>query len=350
MQLLRVLIENNIGPILVMAFTNHAVDHLIRSVLDSKITSQVVRLGSHSADESIASRSLENLEKIAGESRLRPALNAQYGKLKGLEEDMMALMNRVTGRWVPSWKIMDMLEYDSPEQLDSLNSPPAWIQTLYKTCVPDGGRWKTVGGEDRGIKTPFDYWYRGLDIDFLLLPDPQPTYDVGTSQAASNRFQVLQPVSSADKETNDDDNDKDSEPDQSDIPPTQRWRLRTKPESPPSTPGSLDDDSRAPSPPPAPSMLPRDAFLSLYGALHAEVPTGERKIEELDTVWDVWSMSKMERGILGASWIRKARLRDYEIQRAEFERVKRLHKGAQDRYNELKDEVSRPSAQVVSRT
>jgi hypothetical protein len=289
-QLLRVLVENKIGPILVMAFTNHAVDHLIRSVLDSKITSQVVRLGGHSADDLIASKSLENLEKIAAESRLRPALNAQYAKLKALEEEMMTLMNRVTGRWVPSRKIMDMLEYDSPEQSESLISPPAWIQSLYETSLADSEGWDVAGGKDHAIKTLFDFWYRGLDIDFLIQPDSRPTHAKETSQAEPNRFQVLQSVSDADE--NGEGDEDDSEPDQSDIPLTQRWRIRAHSESPLSAPESLDDDSRSPSPSPAPSVSPRDAFLLLYGALDVEVPTGDRQIEELEAVSDILSTSK----------------------------------------------------------
>ena len=328
-----------------MAFTNHAVDHLIRSVLDSKITSKIVRLGGHSADELIASKSLENLEKIAGESRLRPALNIQFRILKNLESDMMELMNRVTGRWVPSRKVMDALEYDSPDQFESLSHPPAWIIHHYATCATNEG-WEVAGGEDRSIKTLFDYWYRGLDIDFLLPDAPPPVHDKEVSASEPNRYRILQRVPSPEEaaggEGRNEDSD-DPEPDLSDIPLTERWMFVPKKKSPlfAPEPESPDDDAQAP-PSPVPSMSPRDAFLASFGALDAQVPTGDRGLDELEAVSDIWTTSKKERGILGATWIRKARTRDYEIQRTEFERVEKSHKKAQERYSELKDEASWP--------
>lgn len=325
-----------------MAFTNHAVDHLIRSVLDSKITSNIVRLGSHSADELIASKSLENLEKIAPESRLRPALNSRFAVLKDLEGQMMKLMSDVTRRWVPSQKIMDMLEYGSPDQLESLTHPPEWIRSHYGMSVLNDGGWEVAGGESHAVNTHFDYWYRGLDIDFLQMSETSPVHDKGLSRADPNRFEVLRSASNPDGADGDDDDDsEDSEPkEEEDIPLTQRWRVASRPGSPFSALESPDDNTEVPEIPPVPCLSPRDAFLVSFGVLHAQVPTGNRRIEELEAVLDIWTMSKKERGILGAAWIQEARLRDYEIQRAEFERVKRLHKDAQERFNDLRDEVS----------
>ncbi|KAF9504410.1 hypothetical protein BS47DRAFT_1308218, partial [Hydnum rufescens UP504] len=44
-ELLRVLVENQVKPILPIAFTNHALDHILRSGLDTGITKKVVRTG-----------------------------------------------------------------------------------------------------------------------------------------------------------------------------------------------------------------------------------------------------------------------------------------------------------------
>lgn len=63
MELIRVLLANQRGPILLMAYTNHALDHLLHAVVDSGITKKVVRLGSRSDDEIIKGFSLEELER-----------------------------------------------------------------------------------------------------------------------------------------------------------------------------------------------------------------------------------------------------------------------------------------------
>jgi len=47
-----------------IAFTNHALDHLLGNILDAGITEKIARLGSrHSAHERIVPFSLEYLEK-----------------------------------------------------------------------------------------------------------------------------------------------------------------------------------------------------------------------------------------------------------------------------------------------
>lgn len=60
-ELIRVLLANKCGPILPMAYTNQALDHL-RSAFDGKVTTNIVRLGWRSADEVVSSLSLESLE------------------------------------------------------------------------------------------------------------------------------------------------------------------------------------------------------------------------------------------------------------------------------------------------
>ncbi|EEB87724.1 hypothetical protein MPER_14830, partial [Moniliophthora perniciosa FA553] len=40
-EILRVLFANKIRPVVLIAFTNHALDHMLRSVLDAKITERV---------------------------------------------------------------------------------------------------------------------------------------------------------------------------------------------------------------------------------------------------------------------------------------------------------------------
>jgi len=61
-ELIRVLLANKCGPILLIAYTNQALDHLLRSVFDGHVTKRIVRLGGRSADEVVSNLSLESLE------------------------------------------------------------------------------------------------------------------------------------------------------------------------------------------------------------------------------------------------------------------------------------------------
>ena len=66
-ELLHVLFVNDVGPILLIAFTNQALDHMLCSVLDAGIMTDIVRLGSRtSADEPIVQYSIETQEMVTG--------------------------------------------------------------------------------------------------------------------------------------------------------------------------------------------------------------------------------------------------------------------------------------------
>ncbi|KAJ7346800.1 hypothetical protein DFH08DRAFT_869366 [Mycena albidolilacea] len=63
-EILQVLLANHVRLILMIAFTNHALDHMLTSVLDAGITNKVVRLGSRSADEkNYVADEVENSER-----------------------------------------------------------------------------------------------------------------------------------------------------------------------------------------------------------------------------------------------------------------------------------------------
>jgi len=86
-ELLRVLVHNKIRPILLIAFTNHALDHLLGNVLDVGITRKIVRLGSRSADERISEFSLDNIlsMKARGNSQSDRIARYQYRVMKEIE-------------------------------------------------------------------------------------------------------------------------------------------------------------------------------------------------------------------------------------------------------------------------
>lgn len=65
-QLLRLFVANGLGPIVVMAQTNHALDNILRSAYDKGVTKEIVRLGRGSNDNIMMGLTLMELEAKRG--------------------------------------------------------------------------------------------------------------------------------------------------------------------------------------------------------------------------------------------------------------------------------------------
>ncbi|KAG9526550.1 hypothetical protein KCU93_g5449, partial [Aureobasidium melanogenum] len=85
--LMKTLVSNKkaaaLGPILVVTFTNHALDQSLEHLLDHGIT-QIIRLGSNSRSERMADI---NLRKVAATVERTKAENSEYGKTRGQMDD-----------------------------------------------------------------------------------------------------------------------------------------------------------------------------------------------------------------------------------------------------------------------
>lgn len=57
-------------PIVLLAYTNHALDHILRAVHEQGVTKDMLRLGSRSKDEIAGQYSLESLEKEQRQTNL----------------------------------------------------------------------------------------------------------------------------------------------------------------------------------------------------------------------------------------------------------------------------------------
>ena len=85
-ELLRLLIQNKVGPIVLLAFTNHALDHILRAIHEGGLTRDMLRLGSRSKDEVVSQYSLEVLEKVGKrDTSLHSAASAHHLKMKDVE-------------------------------------------------------------------------------------------------------------------------------------------------------------------------------------------------------------------------------------------------------------------------
>ncbi len=74
------------SPIILLAFTIHALDHIPRAVHDSNVTKDMLDLGSRSKDEIVSQYSLEVLEHVQMKSSLHAESTTHHHDMKVLEQ------------------------------------------------------------------------------------------------------------------------------------------------------------------------------------------------------------------------------------------------------------------------
>jgi hypothetical protein len=289
-------------PVL-MAFTNHALDHMLLSVLDASITSNIVRLGSRTTDERIAEYNLHKLEQMAPKRNDR-SLSHEWAKMKNVEEEMVNILESIQLPRI-SWQQLEAyLDIHYPMQAALLRSPPFWITVLMETIKADeeeNGEWTVQGSSKNKTKeekrrwfadTPYGFWKLCRDLDFIRPPLP-------VQKAQKNRKE---------KETSEEDD----------------------------SVSKVEDEL-------AVEVDPRVAFFNSLG-FHGEipvVPSSNRDIEQLlcDDV-NIWSMSAAERDQVVAVWEEEVRRFAYKSNLSEFEEQRARYRDACKRFNNVQDQVS----------
>ncbi|KAL1748207.1 hypothetical protein HDZ31DRAFT_30258 [Schizophyllum fasciatum] len=196
-ELLRVLFKNQIRPIVLIAFTNHALDHMLRSVIDSDITNKIVRLGSRSTDEVISHFNLGELERNADRTSLHRTLQREFAGMKEAERDMKDVLGSIQIAYVDGAKVREYLDLHEPELARKFDKDaPAWIQSLHEFQLAeekDSGAWTTVGKGGKagatGIPdTLYGYWSNGCDLDFISPPSAPVVNIAGSFSDPRNIF------------------------------------------------------------------------------------------------------------------------------------------------------------------
>ncbi|KAH9066137.1 hypothetical protein EDB87DRAFT_1732090 [Lactarius vividus] len=289
-EILRVLFTSKIRPIVLIAFTNHALDHMLTSVLDAKITKNVVRLGSRTTDERIEQYSLYKLEKLSGRGDLDRPIRREYAAMKQVEEEMTRIMNRIQLPGL-TWEDAErFLDFQYPQHADSFREPPFWIAELFRRIKADeieNGEWKQASkgkksSQDAEISGVYALWKNGRDIEFI-----QPPASSSKKAKAAGK--------------------KGADPD------------------------------------------PRVVFFNDLGfeGQIPRIPSGSRSVEQLTIVYNVWSMSLPERQRLAEAWEDDMRKIAYESLLAEFDQLKEQYKDACKVYEDIQDEARR---RLLSRT
>jgi hypothetical protein len=355
-----------------IAFTNHALDHMLGSVLDADITKKVVRLGSRSADERISQYSIETLERVNEDSRLNRTFSSKRRELKEIQERIRNLMFMVLKDDLESnsTEVMKYISVLYPEHSGYLAAPPMWIQNIKSFFSndddDDAGEWQQQGRRGKTFikdMSFYAFWRDGSDLEFIgaLNNGSYAPWETTSppDETTSNKFHLLEQDSlpdSDDEYVTSEEHDDESLPE--DLPVEDAW-MRVKVELPSFETASSREVPVAPTEVSiAPIQYPEpefhedaglgqadfkdpEGFLAALGCLHwPVVPTSNRPLDQLlNDVGDVWTMSRAERHILHNFWVENTRIELAETQKGEFERLRELHESILRECNEGKEEV-----------
>ncbi|KAF9649047.1 hypothetical protein BDM02DRAFT_3095370 [Thelephora ganbajun] len=302
-EIFRILFDNKIKPIVLIAFTNHALDHMLNSILDAKITKKFVRLGSRSTDERVAQYSLQNIERTFVDASMNRQIGREIAIKRKIEEEMLQVMDDIQIPEPSEGQIKEYLQQDWGEHLSAMFEPPFWIaEYAARLWESEGeeGEWKVTGKKGKGkeqshlmARTYYGLWKRGLDIAFIQPPQPRL---------------VEVPLSKKQKK-------KQVQPDVVLVPPTQKEQ----------------------------DMYQErvfEFFSSLcFGDLVPPAPTENRPFIQLQDSPAVWAMSLQERQRLAEHWEEEMRRLAYHNHLEEYERLRERYEEACEKFGAVSDEV-----------
>lgn len=346
------------GPIILIAFTNHALDHMLCSVLDAKITQKIVRLGSRSADPRIAMFSMEEIESVQNQSRLRRTGAANHKELVDCTKRLSSLMNELVDTSISSESLCERLEITHSDHMAELHDPPQWVKRLRSidSLREQEGTWVEIGRNGKAMSldsTLYGFWKSGRDLSFLQQPRSEREKVEHPTKQSQNPFENIRPDDDEDGDSSEASSYEDSSSDEDELSEDVevQWRRLLIPDM---TLSSDDDQLHT-----SPALLPKvvgvspisdaalhsvvspadhvsedddlrlsdlsdvEGFFNSCGLSHIPlVPSSQRSIEELLEDSNMWNMSLDERLRLDDLWeanirelLHSANMEDYEDSR-----------------------------------
>ena len=287
--LIQILIDSKIKPIALITPTNHALDHVLNSILDARITKKIVRLGSQSTDERIAKYNLKNLMDSLTDDPMSLQIWTEYAAKRRIEEEMLQVMENIQISEPSEVQVKEYLRMDWAEHLSMMYEPPFWI-TEYAARL-----WaSSEKGKERShpmTHAYYEFWKHGLDIDLIRPPR------FGSSERREENLggQDVQPGVLV-------------PPSQEEEEKRQKWRLKF--------------------------------FSDLgYGDLIPPVPISNRSIFQLRESPAVWEMSLEERQRLVQHWEEEMRRLAYNTHLREYRKLRKLYEDAHRKYEAVSEEV-----------
>jgi hypothetical protein len=370
-EIIRVLKANGIGPILLIAFTNHALDHMLSSILDANITKRIVRLGRRANDERIAEYSMETLERVQVESRLDRTFSSQRRELKEIQEEIQHLMRDVLKLDIENDtdEIMKYLSTIYPEHFEYLCNPPPWVSNVKGFMQDDegsAGEWQTAGRRGKAHvldRSTYAFWRSCSDLAFIEqitngLVEPWKSESESPVEtkvhAPQNAFSALEVEVPHDSHSSDEELSDTGSISEEEVEVEESWKTvqidhisSTVPVilPAPSTiePPSFVENNKKENTIGGPADIKDiDGFFQVLGFQNTpSVPYSDRPLDELlDNVGDVWEMSGSERKRIHDFWVGEARVQLGQTYMGEFERLRRRHAHKLRECDEGKEEVS----------
>ena len=366
-EIIRVLKANGIGPILLIAFTNHALDHMLSSILDADITKRIVRLGRRANDERVAQYSMETLEMVQVQSRLDRTFSSQRRELKEIQEEIQYLMTKVLKLDIENDtdEIMKYLSTIYPEHFEYLSRPPLWVSNVKGIMLDDegsAGEWQTVGRGGKAHvldRSTYAFWRNCSDLAFidqitngLVEPWKSESPPETEVHAPQNAFSALGVEVPSDTGSSDEEELSDTGSISEELEVEKSWKTVQLDQVPSIDPVILPASSTIEPPSPVENthentIGPADikdinGFFDALGFPYTpSIPHSDRPLEELlENVGDVWEMSGSERQRIHDFWVGQARVQLGETYLGEFERLRNRHAGKLRQCDEGKEEVS----------
>ncbi|KIM23243.1 hypothetical protein M408DRAFT_264970, partial [Serendipita vermifera MAFF 305830] len=302
-EIMRVLLANNAGRILLIAFTNHALDHLLLSVLDAGITKRIVRLGSRSNDERIAQYSLESLERLSTTSTTSQiSINRAYGARKRAETELREVLLALQGGPVDNAERITYMENYRPEHYDEILHPPVWIEQLREM---EAGWTDAQGRLREEPRSEYDFWLSCTDIHWI---QAQITAQETQRQESANQFSALTVEGGESDDEWGDDSMSFSDSD-----------------------GHIFESEE--------DTL-RNQFLHQAGLMELpRLPSSNRPLDELQEDPMVWLMSDLERDRIHKAWTESTRQHFFDDKRQRFAHLKTRFEEAQVAYDECQSQA-----------
>ncbi|KEP47695.1 NFX1-type zinc finger protein [Rhizoctonia solani 123E] len=295
LELIRVLVKNQIGPILLVAFTNHALDHMLNGILNAEISTKIVRLGRFSKDERLSKYSLDTIEKAEGRSRLGRSEKSAYREMKILESQMKELMTDISSHRVPTSHVERHIASAYPHHHGELfRHVPTWIDAI----IPKPGEdWETAGESPQQDQSIIEFWLKCRDLQFLNTREKKGAAEATTSNNAFNAF----------SESN-----------------------------------TADGDA----------PITRESFLLSFMREHGlqSIPKVPNTTRPLDALLDnprVWRMSRGERATLYEAWSIEASDLTHTGQIENFEKFRQSHVDVSGHHKEITEQLK---AEILSRS
>ena len=192
------------SPVLTIAYTNHALDHILRDIHDTGVTKDMLRFGSRSKDEVVSQFSLDTIERSQVSTPLHNDAGRCFRALKLIEQvscrlhhhlidvqDMEAMTNAIRPALASDTEVMAYLESQNPVLWASISHPAPYIRALYRHHEEIGGSWNTEGRNKR-VTSLWGFWKASHDLDHLKALEQVPVAVADDPMVhLSNQFDVL---------------------------------------------------------------------------------------------------------------------------------------------------------------